>query len=59
MGHKHPEQSIPPFQCTALLIPFQYDKLAAQCNVPSGQIRDDIELTGEPTSGKFDDLEHH
>ena len=49
--------SLPQFR--AIMVPLKHDELMAECYVLSGQVRDDIELSGEPATEVFDDLEHH
>jgi hypothetical protein len=57
--HDHPEQSIPLFQLWAMLVSLEHDKLLAKGKILSRYMRDDIDLSGEPSTAVFDDLEHH
>ncbi len=57
--HDHPEQSVALLEFGTILSPLEHDELLAECDVLCGQVCDDIELSGEPTTAVFDDLEHH
>ena len=52
----HPKQSIALLELRTILLPLEHDELMTQSDVLSGQVYDDIEFGGEPTTAGFDVL---
>ena len=57
--HDYPEQSVTLFQLRAVLLSLQHDELLTKGNILNRQIRDDIELSREPSAAVLDDFQHH
>ena len=57
--HDHPEQAVALNQLRAMLASLEHEELLTKGKILSRQIRDDTELSRQPSTAVLDDFEHH